>query len=648
MKTEGYWVPQRDAATMSKVAQWVRDSGASGKEIEFLVVLTEQANLSRAEDLSTKAEKARFVRDSLWNMAQATQGPIIEWLTKRNIEHRSYYIVNLIWVKATLDVAIELASRPDVVAIEGNPTIHNNLEQPDPIQLPENGNAPESIEPGISYTNAPSVWALGYTGQGIVIGGADTGYLWTHNAVKNKYRGWNGSTADHNYNWHDSIHTGGGACGANSTQPCDDSGHGTHTMGTATGDDGGTNQIGMAPGAKWIGCRNMDQGDGTPARYIECFEFFLAPYPVGGTPAQGDPTKAPDVTTNSWSCPPSEGCSANSIQAAIEAQRAAGIMTVVAATNSGPSCSTISDPPAIYDASYSVGALNTGTDNIASFSSRGPVLADGSNRTKPDISAPGTSTRSCSGSNIAGYVSLSGTSMATPHVAGAVALLLSAQPSLRGNVDAIEMVLNNAAVHLNSTSCSSSGFPNNVFGYGRINILAAVQSVLTTVSPAGQGFSSRGGQGRIDVTAPSGFTWTAVSNSPWINLISGGGTGNGKVDYVVRDNTSSSPRQGTITVASRTFTVTQEGRAPASCAYTISPTGATFSSLGGTGTITITTGAQCAWKTSFKADWITLTSACCGIGNGTVSFTVSKNNLDSARVADITIGDKVFHIKQNK
>ena len=95
------------------------------------------------------------------------------------------------------------------------------------------------------------------------------------------------------------------------------------------------NQTGMAPGAKWIGCRNMNVGNGTPATYIECMEFFLAPYPVAGTPAQGDPSRAPHVTTNSWSCPASEGCSPNSLQAAVEAQRAAGIMMVVAAGNSG-------------------------------------------------------------------------------------------------------------------------------------------------------------------------------------------------------------------------------------------------------------------------------------------------------------------------
>ena len=202
--------------------------------------------------------------------------------------------------------------------------------------------APATIEPGIAYTNAPAVWAEGFTGQNIVVGSADTGVRWTHNALKPHYRGWDGVTADHDFNWHDSIHTGGGICGPNSPVPCDDFFHGSHTTGTAIGADGGANQIGMAPGAKWIACRNMDQGVGTPARYIECMEFFLAPYPVGGNPGQGDPTQAPDITINSWGCPGSEGCSVNTLQAAVEGQAAAGIMMVVAAGNSGSSCSTLS------------------------------------------------------------------------------------------------------------------------------------------------------------------------------------------------------------------------------------------------------------------------------------------------------------------
>ncbi len=279
------------------------------------------------------------------------------------------------------------------------------------------------------------MWALGFTGQNIVIASADTGVRWTHNALKPHYRGWDGVNADHDYNWHDSIHDStGNPCGNDSPFPCDDFFHGSHTTGTAIGDDGAGNQIGMAPGAKWIGCRNMDQGNGTPTRYIECMQWFLAPTRIGGQ--DPDPTKAPDITINSWGCPASEGCSANTLQAAVEAQAAAGIMMVVAAGNSGSACSTVTDPPSLYAASYTVGALNTGTDTIASFSSRGPVTVDGSNRIKPDITAPGTGTRSATNTGDSAYTTASGTSMATPHIAGAMALLWSAIPSLRHQIDA--------------------------------------------------------------------------------------------------------------------------------------------------------------------------------------------------------------------
>ena len=242
------------------------------------------------------------------------------------------------------------------------------------------------------------------------------------------------------------------------------------------------NQIGMAPLAKWIGCRNMDQGNGTPARYLECMEWFLAPYPIGG--GQGDPLKAPDITVNGWHCPPSEGCSVNTLQAAIEAQAAAGIMTVVRADSTGPNCSTMEDPPSIYAASYTVGALNTGTDNIASFSSRGPVIIDGSNRIKPDISAPGTNIRSSYNGSDNDYASLSGTSMATPHIAGAMALLWCARPELRHNISASRTVLNEAAFFLAYKQCGTPGPPNNVAGWGRVDVLAAVTPSPPPCPPA--------------------------------------------------------------------------------------------------------------------------------------------------------------------
>src|SRR5438132_10462544 len=180
-------------------------------------------------------------------------------------------------------------------------------------------------------------------------------------------------------------------------------------------------------------------------------EFFLAPYPVNGNPNQGDPLKAPDITSNSWVCPASEGCSANTLQAAVEAQAAAGIMMVAGAGNDGPDCSRVFYPPALYEASYTVGALNTGTDTIAGFSSRGPVTIDGSNRIKPDITAPGTNTRSSYNTSDMAYVSLSGTSMATPHIAGAMALLWCGRPALRHSIAPSRTTLNNAGHFISST-----------------------------------------------------------------------------------------------------------------------------------------------------------------------------------------------------
>ncbi|MEX0881253.1 MAG: S8 family serine peptidase [Thermoanaerobaculia bacterium] len=321
---------------------------------------------------------------------------------------------------------------------------------------------------------APDVWALGFTGQGVVVAGADTGYQWDHPALKGKYRGWTGLGANHNYNWHDAIHSGGGVCGADAIAPCDDHFHGTHTMGTMVGDDGGSNQIGVAPGAKWIGCRNMDQGDGTPTTYSECFQWFIAPTNLAGQ--NPDPSKAPHVINNSWACLPNEGCTDPTIlQTVVENTRAAGIEVVVSAGNSGPSCNTVEDPPPIYAASFSVGATDS-SDNIASFSSRGPVTVDGSNRPKPDISAPGVDVRSSVPGG--GYSNFSGTSMAGPHVVGVVVLVLSASPAIIGDPDAIEPVITSSAVPRTSgETCGGvpgSEIPNNTYGWGRADALAAV------------------------------------------------------------------------------------------------------------------------------------------------------------------------------
>lgn len=475
--------PLPAAVWQDKVDPWVLETVAGG-ETEFLLFLAEQADLSAAAKLPTKLEKGRYVYETLTRTADRTQGPLLAELKGLGVEHQPYWVANMVWVRGGAAALASLAARPDVAHVYANPTVH--LDEPTQEAWGESlvwPQAPAAIEWNITKTNAPAVWAAGYTGQGAVIAGQDTGYQWDHSALKGKYRGWDGATASHDYNWHDAIHTTGSSCGADSPVPCDDNGHGTHTMGSMAGDDGGSNQIGMAPGAKWIGCRNMNAGAGTPTTYAECYQWFIAPTRVNG--ADPDPAKAPDVINNSWGCPPSEGCTdPNILLTVVQNVRAAGIVTVHSAGNSGSACSTVMDPAAIYAESFSVGAT-TISDAIANFSSRGPVTIDGSNRLKPDISAPGASVRSSYLSNT--YATLSGTSMAGPHVAGLVALLISAAPAIAGQVDHIEDVIEQSAVRLTSTqTCggvSGSSIPNNTFGWGRIDALAAYNLLVPAATP---------------------------------------------------------------------------------------------------------------------------------------------------------------------
>jgi serine protease AprX len=459
----------------TKVDPWVLETADIGKT-EFLVFLSEQADLGEAARLPKKTEKGKKVYAALATTAERTQAPLLRELKRRGLEYRSFWIANMIWVRGDVADVQALALRGDVAHIYANPTVQVDepIAAPAFAAGPQAAAQPDAVEWNIIKVHAPDVWAKGFTGQGVVIGGQDTGYQWDHPALQGKYRGWNGTTASHDYSWHDAIHVAGSSCGANSPVPCDDHGHGTHTMGTMVGDDGADKEIGMAPGAKWIGCRNMNAGVGTPATYAECYQWFIAPTKIDGSIP--DATKAPDVINNSWGCPPSEGCTdPNVLLTVVQNVRAAGIVTVHSAGNGGSACSTVNEPAAIYDESFSVGAT-TSTDAIASFSSRGPVTVDGSNRLKPNVSAPGVNIRSSiPNSTYAG--GWSGTSMAGPHVAGAVALLISAYPWLAGDVQTIEGILEQSAVHLTSSqTCggvSGTTIPNNTFGWGRIDALAA-------------------------------------------------------------------------------------------------------------------------------------------------------------------------------
>jgi serine protease AprX len=474
-----------------KVEEWVLQETEDQDEVEFLVVLREQADLGKIDRQLSKEEKGAIVYKLLTEVALRTQPALINDLQAAGVAYRSFWISNMIWVRGDRTLIESLAGSPDVGRIVANPAVKLDLV-PD-SSMARNTAEDASVEWNIDLVHAPDVWARGINGKGAVIGGQDTGYDWQHPALKQQYRGWDGQLANHSYNWYDAIHednpntSSGNPCGFDSPQPCDDQSHGTHTMGTIVGQDGLENQIGMAPGAQWIACRNMEQGVGTPATYAECYQWFVAPYPQDGDPfSDGDPTKAPHVINNSWSCPASEGCvEPDVLREVVNNVRAAGIVTVHSAGNGGSVCGSVDEPAAMYDASFSVGATDA-RDQIAGFSSRGPSPQDEGLITKPEISAPGLSVRS----SIPGdsYDIKSGTSMAAPHVAGLVALLIDARPELEGNVDLLESLIQETAVRLFTTDgCgddSPQSIPNNTFGWGRIDAYSAYEAAVALPTPS--------------------------------------------------------------------------------------------------------------------------------------------------------------------
>jgi subtilisin family serine protease len=416
--------------------------------------------------------RRRNLVDTLRATADVSQESLRRWLDENGVAYRNFWIVNMIQAELTPAQIGDLAARGDVARLVENKAQPLRMPAPEPSMRPD---VVESVEWGVSKIKAPQVWALGVTGQGVTVAGQDTGIRWTHNALKPHYRGWNGSVANHDYNWHDAIHDStGNTCGNDSLVPCDDDGHGSHTVGTMVGDDGAGNQVGVAPDAKWIGCRNMDAGNGTPARYNECAQWLLAPTDLAGSNL--DPAKAPDIVSNSWGCPASEGCTAgNEVKTAIDNLVAGGILFVAAAGNDGSGCDTIFDQPATLDSAFTIGST-TSTDAMSGFSSRGPVT--GASRVKPDVVAPGSSVRSVYNTSDTAYATLSGTSMATPHVAGAAALVMAVNPALKGDPQRVMDILRQTAVPIGSTqvcgAIPATTYPNPVQGYGRIDALAAV------------------------------------------------------------------------------------------------------------------------------------------------------------------------------
>ena len=471
------------ATSASKIDPAVLEAFAGKEQVTYLVWLKERADVVRAAaEARRAAEPAQkelnartAVIQALQETADRSQADLVALLEKEqekgNVSRlERYWVTNMLVVTSTKEVLELVAARPEVERILPDEEIYLiKVEDDDSagaVAAPVDDAAPaadseaapdvgaEAVEWNIQRVGAPLVWQqFGVDGTGAVVASLDTGVQWTHPALLQQYRGNNpNGTVTHTYSWYDAVN--------GRTTPYDDHGHGTHTVGTAVGrDSNGVNQIGVAPGAKWIAAKILNaSGSGSSSNILRAGQWVLAP--------GGDPAKAPDVVNNSW------GGSAGIndwFRSVVVAWRAAGIVPIFANGNSGPGSGT-AGVPGNYPESIAVGATDA-SDNLASFSSRGPSAYG---VVKPDLSAPGVSIRSAvpGGGYQGGW---SGTSMAAPHVAGVVALLRSADAGL--TVDEIEEILITSADP--RTDSTYREVPNNGYGYGIVNAYNAVAQVLS-------------------------------------------------------------------------------------------------------------------------------------------------------------------------
>jgi bacillopeptidase F len=465
-------------------------------KVTFLIKFKEQADTKKAAkaaaEKATKeklsAQKAKLAKRSavvseLRSKAIQTQHDVLNYLEKEKKngkvkDFESFYIVNGIAVTATKDVAEKLAQFEGVDKILPNETRHlfdtavetkgtkiadSTVVKPQANKTAEQLKAnTSSIEWNIQQIGAPQVWNMGIDGTGTVVASIDTGVQWDHPALKEKYRGYDPAhpnTPNNEMNWFDA--TAGGS------SPYDDLGHGSHTMGTMVGSEpNGSNQVGVAPGAKWISVKAFTADGGTDVNLLEAGEWILAPKDAAGNP---HPEMAPDVVNNSWG----GGAGLDEwYRNMVQNWRAAEIFPEFSAGNTdlfNPGGPGSVANPANYPESFATGATDI-NNRLASFSLQGPSPY---NEIKPEVSAPGVNIRS----SVPGGVyegGWNGTSMAGPHVSGVVALLRQVNASL--TVDQIEDILLQTATPL--TDSTFPGSPNNGYGYGLVNAFDAVSSIL--------------------------------------------------------------------------------------------------------------------------------------------------------------------------
>jgi subtilisin family serine protease len=451
-------VPARGVA--AQIDAGLRQALEDQDTARFVVVFDAKAQLGGAERIEDFSERGEFVVDKLQRTAAASQAAALDLVADRGGVASSYWVRNTMVVEGDAELVEALAAVPGVAEIR----LERIFPLIDPVKPDQEGEG-AAPEWGVEKIAAPAAWDQGVLGGGIVVANIDTGVDYSHPALSYQYRGNLGDGSfSHDYNWFDPT----GLCG---DEPCDDVGHGTHTMGTMVGGDGPgpfEPDIGVAPGASWIAAKGCEDFGCSESALLGAGQWVLAPTDrAGGNP---DPSKRPDIVNNSWGGFPGDPFYLDMVSA----WRAAGVVPVFSSGNPGPFCGEGGSPGDYLDA-ISVGATDI-EDVIAEFSGRGPSVYG---KINPNVAAPGVDvTSSVPGG---GYEAYSGTSMAAPHVAGTLALMMSAEPALIGDVAAVQAALETTAQDIVDLTCGGDddGDPNNVYGEGRIDAAAAVALVAT-------------------------------------------------------------------------------------------------------------------------------------------------------------------------
>ncbi len=435
----------------------------------------------------TNAERHYVGINRLKTASVQSQKSVLEKLTDLETKGLSsstkgHWLINGITTKISISELESISGHPDIVSIQTIPKIESIIKEQSANTEGANSISSLSlaagVQPNLEVVGAPEAWALGQTGKGSIICSFDTGVDGLHPAL---FSNWKGHDGDSSAAWYDPY----------GQQPFPHSlpeageflmQHGTHTMGIMVGHDDNTGDtIGVAPDAKWISAAVIDL---PYVSIIDAFEWAADP--------DGDPNTfddVPDVINHSWGTANElVGCD-DFLWELVDNTEALGIVNIFAAGNAGSLLQTIANPANRANDSidcFAVGAFNhltTSENKIVSSSSRGPSDCDGIS-IKPNVVAPGIAViSSIPDGELTG---MTGTSMAAPHVSGAVAILRQYAPN--STPAQIKEALLVSCVPYPDAGSS----PNNNYGWGMINIPAAI-TYLTPTFESDLRISSFGG-----------------------------------------------------------------------------------------------------------------------------------------------------------